>query len=58
MKAAIVGCGTIAPVHAKSLQRIEGCEIAGFADIKQERAREFADRYGGRAYDSLEEMIL
>ena len=46
MKAAIVGCGTIAPVHAKSLQRIEGCEIAGFADIKQERAREFADRYG------------
>lgn len=58
MKAAIVGCGTIAPVHAKSLQRIEACEIAGFADIKQERAREFADRYGGRAYDSLEEMIL
>lgn len=57
MKAVIVGCGTIAPVHAKSLQRIEGCEIAGFTDVKRERAQDFADHYGGRAYGSLEEMI-
>lgn len=57
MRTAVVGCGTIAHVHAQSLAKIKECEIVGFADIAAERARDFAARFGGRAYDCLEEML-
>ena len=57
MKAAIVGCGCIASVHAQSIVKLEKAELVGFADIRKERAKEFAARYGGRAYGSLEEMV-
>jgi len=57
MKAVIVGCGTIAPVHATVLKKMEGCELAAFADIKIERAEQFAKEYGGKAYGSMEEML-
>lgn len=57
MRAAIVGCGNIAAVHADSLAQLEGCELTGFADIKEERAREFSRKYGGNAYPCLEEML-
>lgn len=57
MRAAIVGCGSIASVHAKSIRKLPGNELVGFADIKEERARAFADEYGGRAYSNLEEML-
>lgn len=57
MKAAIVGCGCIASVHAQSIAKMENVELAGFADIRKERAGEFAAQYGGRAYSSLEEMV-
>lgn len=57
MKAAIVGCGNIAAVHAASLSQLKGCELTGFADIRKERAENFARQYGGNAYSSLEEML-
>lgn len=57
MRAAVVGCGAIAQVHARSLAGVKECEIAGFADIAAERAQAFAARLGGRAYGCLEEML-
>lgn len=57
MKAAIVGCGNIAKVHAACLGRMEETELAAVADCKIERARELAELYGCRAYESLEEML-
>ena len=56
MKAAIAGCGGIASVHAQSVEKLENVTLVGFADIKKERAGEFAARFGGRAYSSVEEM--
>lgn len=56
-KVGIVGCGGIAKVHAESLSRMENAELTAFADIKPERSRAFAEKYGGRAYASLEEML-
>ena len=50
MKSVIVGCGTIAAVHAKSLKQLPDCELVAFADIKRERAESFAATYGGKAY--------
>lgn len=57
MKTVIVGCGNIATVHAACLSQMENCELVGFADIKKERAEQFAQEYGGRAYTSLECML-
>ena len=57
MRAAIVGCGTIAHVHAESISRLKGITLAAFADIIGERAQTFGNRYGGNAYSSLEEML-
>lgn len=57
MKSVIVGCGGIAAVHAASLSQLGESELVGFADIKKERAENFAAKYGGRAYACLEEML-
>ena len=53
----LVGCGGIAQVHGAVLQELPGVELAACADIRPERARDFAEKYGGRAYASLEEML-
>lgn len=57
MRAAIVGCGAIAWVHAESLHRMEDCEIVGVADIAVQKAQDLAKQYGGYVFDSLEQLI-
>ena len=57
MRAAIVGCGVIADVHARCLQQMGNCSIVAFADIKKERAKGFAERFGGNVYTDYEEML-
>lgn len=60
MKAAIVGCGSIAKMHASVLREMPGMTIVGFADCKVERAKAYRDEYGceeTNVYASLEEML-
>ena len=57
MKAAIIGCGTIAAVHAESITMLEGASLAAAADIRPERTKAYAGKYGCRAFLSLEEML-
>lgn len=60
MKAAIVGCGAIAKMHASVLKEMPGVEIVGFADCKEERAQAYREEYGSEKtnmYASLEEML-
>lgn len=57
MRAAIVGCGSIAHVHAESISRLSDITLTAFADIIGERAQDFRNRYGGNAYSSLLEML-
>ena len=57
MNSAIVGCGNIADVHGKVIDRMEGSSLVAAADISLERARLMARKYGARAYDNLEEML-
>lgn len=57
MKAAIAGCGIIAAVHARCLAGMKDAELTAFADIRPERAQEFAKEYGGNAYASIDEML-
>lgn len=57
LKCAIVGCGGIAQVHAEVLSRQSTAQLVAFADVKPERARAMAEKFGGCAYTSLEEML-
>ena len=55
-KIGIVGCGGIAQVHAAALARLENTQLTACADIRPERAQAMAEKYGCRAYASMEEM--
>lgn len=54
---AIVGCGSIAQVHARALDDMPTAQLMAFADIRPDRAQAMAEKYGGRAYDSLETLL-
>jgi len=56
MKAAIVGCGSIAHVHAKSILAL-GHELVALADIDPDHLADFSQEFGGHTYTSLEEML-
>lgn len=58
MRAAIVGCGVIAEVHARCLQQMENCSIVAFSDIKKDRAEGFAERFGGNVYTDYKKMLM
>ena len=45
MKAAIIGCGFVAPAHISCLQRLRGIEIVGVADIDIATARKVAEAF-------------
>ena len=57
LRCAIVGCGSIAQVHAGALSSMPEAELLAFADIRPERARAMAEKFGGRAYGSLDELL-
>lgn len=41
----IIGCGVIAPFHAKGIQNARGARLVAVADIISEKARQFAQEY-------------
>jgi predicted dehydrogenase len=57
-KFAIIGCGEIAKKHVNVIQNIlQDTEIAGFCDIKIERAKKFADQLNVPAFSNAREMM-
>lgn len=57
LRVGIIGCGRISVMHLIPLRTLQEVEIVACCDIKEERARETAEKYGLRAYTSYEEMI-
>lgn len=57
IKTVIVGCGNIATAYAEQISRYDSVELAGFSDLLPARAREFSEKFGGRAFESLEEVL-
>ena len=53
----IIGCGVISDWHAKSVQAIDGAELIGAADLNEAARKSFAERYGIRAFDSIEDLL-
>lgn len=56
-QAGIVGCGGIAQVHGAALKNIDGVTLAACADIVPEKVARYGEKFGCRAYASLEEML-
>ena len=56
MKAAIVGCGSIAHVHAKSILAL-GHELVALADTNPEHLQKFSEEFGGKTYATLEDLL-
>jgi Predicted dehydrogenases and related proteins len=60
MEIAIIGCGSIARVHAAVIKQLANNKLSVFVDKDLEKAQAFAKEYGevgARIYRSLSEMI-
>lgn len=58
MKVGIIGCGKIAQVrHIPEYAENPRAVIGGYFDFNLERARELAQQYGGKVYETVEEML-
>ncbi len=58
IKIGILGCGKIAQVrHIPEYAANPDCELVGFFNPTKSRAEDMAAKYGGRAYDSAEELL-
>jgi UDP-N-acetyl-2-amino-2-deoxyglucuronate dehydrogenase len=54
---ALVGCGRISKNHFDAIDRVEGLDLVGVADIVSERAHAVGDERGVPAFDSLASML-
>ncbi len=54
---AIIGCGVIAGIHAEAIAKIENAKLIGVYDFSSERAKEFADKYDCKAYETQEKLL-
>ncbi|HZX07305.1 Gfo/Idh/MocA family protein [Kribbella sp.] len=57
LKVAIVGCGNISRRHAEAYASTGRTELVGTADLDLTKARTLAERFGGRPYGSLTELL-
>ena len=54
----VIGCGKIARVrHIPEYAAHPGAELLGYYDPNFDRAAEMAERYGGKAFPSVEELL-
>jgi len=53
----ILGCGTVAQIHAQAIALLENACLAGAAGTSADSARKFTQLHGGRAYDSFAQML-
>lgn len=53
----IAGCGKVAHLHAKAVQKIENAELTGVWSRSWKSAQEFADTYHTRPYSEIGKMV-
>ncbi|NLL83590.1 MAG: Gfo/Idh/MocA family oxidoreductase [Lentisphaerae bacterium] len=57
LNVAIIGCGAIGSTHAQHYSKSPYGKLTAFVDIIPERARSFAEQYGGEAYEDYRKML-
>jgi predicted dehydrogenase len=58
MRIALIGTGQIAQRHLKAFERIPHVEVVGHVGTTQAKAEAAAERWGGRGYTRLEELLM
>ncbi len=54
---AIIGCGAIAPVHARALAEISEAKLVAVSDIVEANAKRLADEFGAVPYTDYRKML-
>lgn len=57
LRAAVTGCGNISRSHFAALENCEYAELTAICDVITERADMYAEKYGVKAYYSLDELL-
>lgn len=53
----IIGTGSIAGQHLKSIQELDNCEIIAMASSSHERAQKATETYGIKTYNNYEDLL-
>jgi 2-alkyl-3-oxoalkanoate reductase len=56
-RAGMVGAGNICEFHVAAIKAMPDVELVGVTDLDRERARSNAEKWGTRAFDSLDDLI-
>lgn len=57
MKIGVVGCGNISEIYFQNIAKFDNLEVAAIADMMPERAKEKAEKYGGKPMTVDELMV-
>jgi predicted dehydrogenase len=57
VRTGIIGCGKVGQIHARALAGLAESELVAVCDSQGERARDFAARYGARAFEDSGVML-
>jgi UDP-N-acetyl-2-amino-2-deoxyglucuronate dehydrogenase len=57
VRVALVGCGRISGSHVAAINRIDGLELVGVADVDIERAKALGKAQGTPAFRTIEEVV-
>lgn len=57
LRAGVIGCGSIFPMHAYPLQALENVEFAAVCDIDRKKADDAAEKFSCKAFYDYKEMI-
>ncbi|MBN2853085.1 MAG: Gfo/Idh/MocA family oxidoreductase [Clostridia bacterium] len=53
----IIGCGLISNNHADAIRQIDNAVLYGCTDVNEKSLLSFSDKYGIKAYQSVEDML-
>lgn len=53
----VIGTGAIAAVHLDAWRQMPGIQLIGYFDVKSEAAQRAAQRYGGQAFATIDDLF-
>ena len=57
LKVAVIGCGAISGMHLEAVCALECTELTAVCDIREERALQASEQYGGKVYTDYKVMF-
>jgi len=57
LKVAVIGCGAISGMHLEAICALKCTELTAVCDIREERACEVSNQYGGKVYTDYKVMF-